>query len=86
MTQITERDIYLAALLAKDIDYLGLSVRAYKGLRRFGISTVADLIICREKGNIKNIRNIGEKSAFEIENALEQYLNKNGYSAGILRA
>ena len=52
------------------IDELELSIRAYNGLRRGGIKTVADII---KFGDLKRIRNLGQKSIIEIVSRLREY-------------
>ena len=55
----------------KDVSYnmpisaLGLSVRAYNALRRYGVDTVEQLLAIPE-GELKEIRNLGAKSLEEI--------------------
>jgi len=55
-----------------DIEVLGLSIRAYNCLRRFGIRTVADLCQMTE-AELQRVRNIGTKSAMEVKEKLYEY-------------
>lgn len=54
---------------------LGLNVRVYRALWRFGIETVAQLLQLRDKGEetIYQVRNLGEKGVDEINLALERF-------------
>lgn len=80
MVQITERDIELAALLAQPIDDLELPYRAYKGLKYYGVETIADLCIQRQKGNLPKVRSVGKKTLGEIEFSIRRYLERHGYT------
>ena len=61
---------YRAPIKSISIDELELSIRAYNGLRRGGIKTVADII---KFGDLKRIRNLGQKSIIEIVSRLREY-------------
>ena len=71
--------LILASRLSKGIEVLGLSVRAYNALSRWDVRTVGDLCGIIMDGKAKRIRNIGEKSIYEIEHALTNYI-KGGQS------
>ena len=64
----------LAVAMAKPIEYLNLSVRTYNALKRRGVNSVAKVYELKQKENLKKIRNIGAKSADEIEDCLSAYL------------
>lgn len=55
------------------IDRLNLSTRSYNILRRNGISTIAELALLSEE-DIFSIKNLGQKSAQEILNKLNDFL------------
>lgn len=64
---LEKNDIY-----SKPIEYLELSVRSFNCLRRKGIRTVKDIVDYAKEhnGNLGEIRNLGRKSAFEIDSKL----------------
>ena len=64
----------LAIALNKEIEVLGLSVRAYNALSRWGCRTVGDVYRLWKSGKIKKVRNLGDKSIGEIEDGLYEYL------------
>ena len=64
----------LAIALNKEIEVLGLSVRAYHALSRYGCRTVGDVYRLWKSGKIKKVRNLGDKSIGEIEDGLYEYL------------
>ena len=64
----------LAIALNKEIEVLGLSVRAYHALSRCGCRTVGDVYRLWKSGKIKKVRNLGDKSIGEIEDGLYEYL------------
>ena len=64
----------LAVAMTKPIEYLNLSVRSYNALKRIGVDSVAKVYELKQKENLKKIRNIGAKSADEIEDCLNAYL------------
>ena len=55
------------------VEELQLSVRAYNGLKRAKINTVADLLDCSKEDLLK-IRNFGQKSAEEVIQVLNKHL------------
>ena len=76
MIIIPEDVLRIAEALSAPIDELGLSVRSYNGLRRWGITTVADVYRAYQNKQLPRIRNLGEKSVIEIEKHLEEHLAK----------
>lgn len=58
-----------------DIAMLSLSVRAYNCLKRGGMTTIAALIGMPFE-DLKSIKNLGVKSAMEIQEKLEAYLSE----------
>ena len=50
-----------------DIAELNLSVRAFNGLKRRGVSTVRDLVEIIENGELHCVRNLGRISISEIK-------------------
>ncbi len=68
--------IGLAIAVAKPIEFLDLSVRSYNALKRWGITTVAQVYQAKRDGKLNKIRNLGEKSVYEIEHCLNQYLSR----------
>ena len=70
--------VRLAVFLNKDIEVLDLGVRSYNCLRRFGIRTIADLCEAYFEGKLPKIRNLGQKSVYEIEFMLSKYLTDCG--------
>lgn len=64
----------LAIALNKEIEVLGLSVRAYNALSRWACRTVGDVYRLLKSGEIKKVRNLGDKSIGEIEDRLCEYL------------
>lgn len=59
-------------ILSKDIEDLNLSVRSFNCLRRYGISSVGDLVM-KAEDEIMNLRNFGKKSLDEIKAKLVEY-------------
>lgn len=55
------------------IDILNLSTRSYNALKRNGISTTAELALLSEE-DIFAMKNLGQKSAQEILNKLNDFL------------
>lgn len=76
MIIIPEDVLRIAEALSAPIDELGLSVRSYNGLMRWGITTVADVYRAYQDKQLPRIRNLGEKSVIEIEKHLEEHLAK----------
>lgn len=66
----------LAIALNKEIGVLGLSVRAYSALSRWACRTVGDAYRLLKSGEIKKVRNIGDKSIGEIEDRVNAYLRR----------
>lgn len=66
----------LAIALNKEIEILGLSVRAYHALSRWACRTVGDVYGLLKSGEIKKVRNLGDKSIGEIEDRLSAYLRR----------
>ena len=64
----------LAIALNKEIEVLGLSARAYHALSRWACRTVGDVYRLLKSGEIKKVRNLGDKSIGEIEDRLCEYL------------
>lgn len=66
--------------LSIDIDCLNPSVRAFNCLKRSHIDTIWDLVVfLGEEMNIEKllkIRNLGRRTALEIESSLKDYLSK----------
>ena len=56
-----------------DIADLNLSVRAFNGLKRRGVSTVRDLVEIIENGDLPCVRNLGRLSVSEIKTLLLNY-------------
>lgn len=56
------------------IEDLDLSVRSYSCLKRARITTLVELIDVISHGNLKNIRNLGDKSYQEIIEKIEPYI------------
>ena len=56
-----------------DISQLNLSVRAYNGLKRNGVSAIRDLVKIIETGELTSIRNLGRISISQIKTALMDY-------------
>lgn len=65
-------DIEFTWLKRFDIDVLMLSVKSYNACRRADIHNLYDL----KNKNISNIRGIGEKCQKEIEQKLDDFINK----------
>ena len=76
MIIIPEDVLRIAEALSASIEELGLSVRSYNGLRRWGITTVADVYRAYQNKQLPRIRNLSEKSVIEIEKHLEEHLAK----------
>lgn len=56
----------LAEVLEMDIGDMDLSVRSYNCLKRFGCKTLGDVVNAAKSGELKGVRNMGEKSANEV--------------------
>ena len=59
--------------ITADIAELSLSVRAYNGLRRSGISTLGELTEALQQNTLPCIRNLGIKSISEIKTKMLEY-------------
>ena len=53
--------------LMRSIDEICFSVRSQNALRRSGLHTVHDVVNAIQKGALSRIRNLGEKSVYEIK-------------------
>ena len=56
-----------------DITELNLSVRAFNGLKRRGVSTVRDLVGLIENGELICVRNLGRLSVSQIKTIVLDY-------------
>ena len=56
-----------------DIMELNLSVRAFNGLKRRGVSTIRDLVDIIENGELPCVRNIGRMSVSQIKTLVLDY-------------
>lgn len=56
-----------------DIMELNLSVRAFNGLKRRGVSTVRDLVGIIENGELSCVRNLGRLSVSQIKTLVLDY-------------
>lgn len=56
-----------------DITELNLSVRAFNGLKRRGVSTVRDLVGIIENGELICVRNLGKLSVSQIKTIVLDY-------------
>ncbi len=56
-----------------DITELNLSVRAFNGLKRRGVSTVRDLVGIIENGELPCVRNLGRLSVSQIKTLVLDY-------------
>lgn len=70
-SSLVKRPEIPAEIRDRSIDDLNLSVRAATCLRNGKINTIGDLI-SKSRIHIEIIRNMGKKSLFEIENALNE--------------
>lgn len=52
------------------IELLNLNVRVYNALKRASVNEIGELVALVEAGNLLDVRNIGEKSAREVRQAL----------------
>jgi DNA-directed RNA polymerase subunit alpha len=68
-SSLNDMTFYLQASLKAPVGILKISLRAYTALKKAGIFTLNDLIVCSKKDLLK-IKNLGSKSLFEIENSL----------------
>lgn len=65
------RKVEINNLLDSPIETLGLSSRAYNCLRRAGKKTIKDVALM-SISELQSIRNMGSKSVYEVESALEE--------------
>lgn len=56
-----------------DITELNLSVRAFNGLKRRGVSTIRDLVNIIENGELHCVRNLGRLSVSQIKTIVLDY-------------
>ena len=70
LPNVDKKMLDAAAKMSEGIEYLGLSVRVYNAVRRWGINTVAELWLAYSKGDLPRIRNLGGKSIEEIKHVL----------------
>ena len=56
-----------------DITELNLSVRAFNGLKRRGVSTIRDLVGIIENGELICVRNLGRLSVSQIKTIVLDY-------------
>lgn len=66
-----QKEVKQSQTLSMSIDELGLSVRSYNCLKRYGIQTVEQLIN-RTKSEVARIKNLGRKSLIEIEKKITE--------------
>jgi len=68
--------ISMSVLENTDIEVLGLNQRSYNGLKRAGVTNIAQVLeIVGEDGEgIKSVRNLGEKSRKEIMDKLDVFM------------
>ena len=60
-----------------EIDILNLTIRTYNCLRRNGISMVSQIIVMALEDKLLDLRNLGSKTKFEIEEKLIGFLSEN---------
>ena len=65
---------FVAEALDCPIADLKMSTRTTCALRRNGLHTVADVVEVGRRGGIKDVRNLGQKSAIELYETLLNYL------------
>lgn len=68
-TLVTKEEVKTERVLDKIIEEMDFSVRAYNGLKRAGINTVADIVEMSEADMIK-VKNLGHKSVEEVKEKL----------------
>ena len=73
---VSEDVLKLAIALSRPIEELELSHRSWNCLRRWGLYTVGDVCKAYYEGKLPKIRNIGPKSIYEIEHAIDKHLLK----------
>lgn len=75
INDINDEIFDIALKISKPINYLDLETRSYNALRRWGINSIADVLAAKRENKLPKIRNLGEKSIYEIDYKLERYLN-----------
>lgn len=65
-TLVAKEEVKTERVLDKIIEEMNFSVRAYNGLKRAGINTVADIVEMSEADMIK-VKNLGHKSVEEVK-------------------
>ncbi|WP_081165615.1 DNA-directed RNA polymerase subunit alpha [Lactococcus garvieae] len=65
-TLVAKEEVKTERVLDKIIEEMDFSVRAYNGLKRAGINTVADIVKMSEADMIK-VKNLGHKSVEEVK-------------------
>lgn len=65
-TLVVKEEVKSERVLDKIIEEMDFSVRAYNGLKRAGINTVADIVEMSEADMIK-VKNLGHKSVEEVK-------------------
>ena len=65
-TLVAKEEVKTERVLDKIIEEMDFSVRAYNGLKRAGINTVADIVEMSEADMIK-VKNLGHKSVEEVK-------------------
>lgn len=69
-----ELETTLADRMSRKLDALGLPVREYNCLRRYGIDTIAELYKVQQDGMLPKVRNLGRKSMERVEKALDEFI------------
>lgn len=83
-TLVAKEEVKTERVLDKIIEEMDFSVRAYNGLKRAGINTVADIVEMSEADMIK-VKNLGHKSVEEVKVKLTDLgleLKKNENNTG----
>ena len=68
-----ELETTFADRMSRKLDALGLPVREYNCLRRYGIDTIAELYKVKQDGMLPKVRNLGRKSMERVEKALDEF-------------
>ena len=69
-----ELETTFADRMSRKLDALGLPVREYNCLRRYGIDTIAELYKVEQDGMLPKVRKLGRKSVERIEKALDEFI------------
>ena len=69
-----ELETTVADKMSRKLDALGLPVREYNCLRRYGIDTIAELYKVQQDGMLPKVRNLGRKSMETVEKALDEFI------------